>query len=100
MTQLELIGHRIGQSLGEHLTKDTARFKDDLDIMKFICRDFWIALFQKQVDNLRTNHQVKLLFHYLNFKCISLHLLFLGCLCFARQQFQTFYSHLGWKAIP
>jgi len=34
------------------------RFKDELDIMKFICRDFWSALYQKQVDNLRTNHQV------------------------------------------
>uniref|UniRef100_H2Z7F9 Trafficking protein particle complex 6B n=1 Tax=Ciona savignyi TaxID=51511 RepID=H2Z7F9_CIOSA len=25
--------------------------------MKFICRDFWTSMFQKQVDNLRTNHQ-------------------------------------------
>ncbi|WAR19866.1 TPC6B-like protein [Mya arenaria] len=38
-------------------TKDTARFKDDLDIMKFICKDFWSVVFKKQIDNLRTNHQ-------------------------------------------
>uniref|UniRef100_A0A8D1L6F4 Trafficking protein particle complex subunit 6B n=2 Tax=Sus scrofa TaxID=9823 RepID=A0A8D1L6F4_PIG len=38
-------------------TKDTARFKDELDIMKFICKDFWTTVFKKQIDNLRTNHQ-------------------------------------------
>ena len=39
------------------LTKDVSRFKDELDIMKAICKDFWSAVFKKQVDNLRTNHQ-------------------------------------------
>lgn len=33
------------------------RFKDELDTMKFICTDFWAALYKKQIDNLRTNHQ-------------------------------------------
>jgi len=47
-------------------TKDTPRFKDDLDIMKFLCKDFWNAVFKKQVDNLRTNHQVSI------FQCSSL----------------------------
>lgn len=42
------------------LTKDTVRFKDELDIMKFICKDFWTCVFKKQIDNLRTNHQVTL----------------------------------------
>ena len=42
------------------LTKDTIRFKDELDIMKFICKDFWTCVFKKQIDNLRTNHQVTL----------------------------------------
>ena len=39
-------------------TKDCTRFKDELDTMKFICKDFWNSVFKKQVDNLRTNHQV------------------------------------------
>lgn len=26
--------------------------------MKFICKDFWTSVFRKQIDNLRTNHQV------------------------------------------
>ncbi|CAF93021.1 unnamed protein product [Tetraodon nigroviridis] len=44
--------------LPRRLTKDAARFKDELDVMKFICKDFWTCVFKKQIDNLRTNHQV------------------------------------------
>lgn len=25
--------------------------------MKFICTDFWVSIYKKQIDNLRTNHQ-------------------------------------------
>ncbi|XP_002131721.2 trafficking protein particle complex subunit 6b-like [Ciona intestinalis] len=57
VSQLESLGFRIGVSLGEQLTKDLPRFRDELEVMKFICRDFWSSLYQKQVDNLRTNHQ-------------------------------------------
>ncbi|XP_035809390.1 trafficking protein particle complex subunit 6b isoform X2 [Amphiprion ocellaris] len=63
ITKLENMGLRVGQGLIERLTKDTARFKDELDIMKFICKDFWTCVFKKQIDNLRTNHQ------YLAFTC-------------------------------
>lgn len=52
------MGHRVGQAMIDRFTKDSPRFKDELDIMKFICKDFWTAIFKKQVDNLRTNHQV------------------------------------------
>ncbi|XP_004436435.2 trafficking protein particle complex subunit 6B [Diceros bicornis minor] len=57
ITKLENMGFRVGQGLLERFTKDTARFKDELDIMKFICKDFWTTVFKKQIDNLRTNHQ-------------------------------------------
>uniref|UniRef100_A0A3Q0RXY4 Trafficking protein particle complex subunit 6B n=1 Tax=Amphilophus citrinellus TaxID=61819 RepID=A0A3Q0RXY4_AMPCI len=57
ITKLENMGFRVGQGLIERLTKDTARFKDELDIMKFVCKDFWTCVFKKQIDNLRTNHQ-------------------------------------------
>ncbi|XP_045913119.1 trafficking protein particle complex subunit 6b isoform X3 [Micropterus dolomieu] len=66
ITKLENMGFRVGQGLIERvkltallfrLTKDTVRFKDELDIMKFICKDFWTCVFKKQIDNLRTNHQ-------------------------------------------
>ncbi|KAF3859866.1 hypothetical protein F7725_000121 [Dissostichus mawsoni] len=41
ISTLENMGCRVGQGLVERLTKDTARFKDELDIMKFVCKDFW-----------------------------------------------------------
>ncbi|CAD5113175.1 DgyrCDS2364 [Dimorphilus gyrociliatus] len=57
VSKLEKMGHRVGQGMIDRFTKDSPRFKDELDIMKFICKDFWTAVFKKQVDNLRTNHQ-------------------------------------------
>lgn len=41
------------------MTRDSPSFKDELDILKFICKDFWTKVFRRQVDNLRTNHQVQ-----------------------------------------
>ncbi|XP_033115833.1 trafficking protein particle complex subunit 6b-like [Anneissia japonica] len=57
ITKLEAMGYRVGQSLIERVLKEAPRFKDELDVMKFICKDFWSSIFKKQVDNLRTNHQ-------------------------------------------
>lgn len=36
----------------------STRFADPLDTVKFICKDVWSALWDKPVDNLRTNHRV------------------------------------------
>jgi len=41
------------------LCRDRGLFADTLDIVKFICKDIWIILWDKQVDNLRTNHRVR-----------------------------------------
>ncbi|KIZ02500.1 Trafficking protein particle complex subunit 6B [Monoraphidium neglectum] len=38
-------------------SRDKARLGDTLEVIKFLCKDFWQALFKKQVDNLRTNHR-------------------------------------------
>lgn len=39
-------------------SRDKARLGDTLEVIKFLCKDFWQALFKKQVDNLKTNHRV------------------------------------------
>ncbi len=39
------------------MTREKPRFLDTLDVVKFICKDFWVSLFQKQIDNLKTNHR-------------------------------------------
>ncbi|CAL8080737.1 unnamed protein product [Orchesella dallaii] len=57
LSKLEFIGFSTGYRLIERLLKDSTRFKDELDTIKFICKDFWVAIYKKQIDNLRTNHQ-------------------------------------------
>ncbi|XP_071833095.1 trafficking protein particle complex subunit 6b-like [Apostichopus japonicus] len=56
ISKLEQMGCRVGQSLSERFTRDSPRFGSELDIIKFICKEFWVGTFKKQVDNLRTNH--------------------------------------------
>lgn len=56
-SRLEKQGHRLGQLLAERYTKDRPSFQDDLDRIKFICKDLWQVVFAKQVDNLKTNHR-------------------------------------------
>ncbi|KAJ3195469.1 Trafficking protein particle complex subunit 6B [Irineochytrium annulatum] len=55
--KLEALGYKVGAAMAERITKERPRFVDSLDIVKFICKDFWIAVFKKQIDNLKTNHR-------------------------------------------
>ena len=55
--KLEGIGFSIGYRIAERMTKDRARLSTTLDIIKFLCKDFWAEVFQKQVDKLQTNHR-------------------------------------------
>eukprot|EP00002_Diphylleia_rotans_P036658 TRINITY_DN8101_c0_g1_i2.p1 TRINITY_DN8101_c0_g1~~TRINITY_DN8101_c0_g1_i2.p1 ORF type:complete len:114 (-),score=23.49 TRINITY_DN8101_c0_g1_i2:47-388(-) len=57
-TKLELMGFRVGQRLIERMCRDHPRFNDNLEIIKYICKEVWNELFKKQIDNLRTNHRV------------------------------------------
>ncbi|CAI5449965.1 unnamed protein product [Caenorhabditis angaria] len=56
-TKLETIGFRVGRSLVEKVARDSPKLVTELEIVKFICKEFWVSVFGKQVDNLRTNHQ-------------------------------------------
>jgi len=60
----------------EQMTRDIPRFKNELDVLVFVCKQFWQQAWHKPVDNLKTNHQV-------NTKCIFYVMLILltGCLC-------------------
>uniref|UniRef100_F6R0S8 Trafficking protein particle complex subunit 6A n=1 Tax=Monodelphis domestica TaxID=13616 RepID=F6R0S8_MONDO len=57
LTVLEGMGFRVGQGLAERLPRGALAFREELDTIKFLCRDLWGAVFRKQTDNLRTNHQ-------------------------------------------
>jgi len=56
-SRLESIGAVVGGNLAERLSRDKTRFQDTLDTIKFICKDLWTVMWDKQVDNLRTNHR-------------------------------------------
>jgi trafficking protein particle complex subunit 6 len=56
---IEQTGYDLGQRIMEKLIITQIIFlKEELEIFKFICRDFWQHIFSKQIDNLKTNHKV------------------------------------------
>lgn len=55
--RLEGLGFRVGQGLSERFSRDRPRFTDSLDVIKFLCKDLWMIVFKKQIDNLKTNHR-------------------------------------------
>ncbi|RPD81509.1 transport protein particle component [Lentinus tigrinus ALCF2SS1-7] len=55
--RLEAIGMHVGANMAQRLCHDRGLFADTLDAIKFICKDLWSACWEKQVDNLRTNHR-------------------------------------------
>ncbi|GCF01308.1 trafficking protein particle complex subunit 33 [Zygosaccharomyces mellis] len=62
LDRLRNIGFEIGNKVTELLVfsnNPNLHFKDMdlLSVMKFICRDVWRQMFNKQVDNLKTNHR-------------------------------------------
>ncbi|CAA7397870.1 unnamed protein product [Spirodela intermedia] len=55
--RIEAIGYQVGLQLSERYTMERPRFTDNLEAIKFICKEFWSELFKKQIDNLKTNHK-------------------------------------------
>ncbi len=43
------------------MTRDRERLLETLDIMKWLCREFWPEAFRKSVDKLQMNNMVRLL---------------------------------------
>ncbi|KAK9831437.1 hypothetical protein WJX81_004605 [Elliptochloris bilobata] len=54
---VDAIGFRTGRQLAERYTANRARLGEPLEVIKFVCKEFWMEVFRKQVDNLRTNHR-------------------------------------------
>lgn len=57
-TRLEAIGHHVGANLADRLARDKPRIAEPLEVLKFVCKDVWMGVYDKQIDNLRTNHRV------------------------------------------
>ncbi|KAL5534808.1 hypothetical protein ACEPAG_1272 [Sanghuangporus baumii] len=69
--RLEAIGLHVGANIAERLCRDRPRFAETLDAVKFICKDVWSTCWDKQVDNLRTNHRGVYVLQDNQFKPIS-----------------------------
>lgn len=53
----ELYGYRVGRSLAEVITRDMARLTNQLSVLKFVCKELWVLVYGKPIDNLKTNHR-------------------------------------------
>lgn len=73
--RIETYGYSLGLKLAEVLlyknTTSGTKLVDILDIMKFVCRDVWKCLYNKQMDNLRTNHRGTFVLVDNNYKLIQ-----------------------------
>lgn len=54
---IEAIGLRLGRALAERYTQQKGRMTEQLDVIKWACKELWSEVFRKQVDSLRTNHR-------------------------------------------
>jgi Transport protein particle (TRAPP) component len=87
--RLEPLGFRVGQGIAERFSRDRPRFTDNMDVIKFLCKDLWTILFRKQIDNLKTNHRV-----------CCLGGVDVGCICINGQQFQMVFSYVDDIRVP
>ncbi|WWC90738.1 uncharacterized protein L201_005675 [Kwoniella dendrophila CBS 6074] len=55
--RIERIGLMVGGYIAEKLTLARPPLASHLDIIKFICKDLFLYVYSKQIDNLRTNHR-------------------------------------------
>lgn len=56
--RLDNLGYDIGYRYIERVAENQRVLDSDpLDVVKFICKDFWEAVFKKKIDKLQTNHR-------------------------------------------
>ena len=69
---IEEVGRNIGRKTVDLISKDVlVKFTTQLDVIKFICTEFWKYMFSKPVDNLRTNNSGTFIFNDDAFKLIA-----------------------------
>ncbi|CAN0294719.1 unnamed protein product [Ascophyllum nodosum] len=56
-TRLENMGYEVGFRLVERTCQRRWMAGEQLEAIKFVCKDLWSELFKKQVDKLQTDHQ-------------------------------------------
>lgn len=69
--KLERMGFQIGYKFAERFVINHQKFGVTLDVIKFMCKDLWTALFGKNVDKLQTNHKGIYVLHDNTFSWIN-----------------------------
>ncbi|DAZ99940.1 TPA: hypothetical protein N0F65_008747 [Lagenidium giganteum] len=71
--KLEALGYDVGYRFAERhrSAKDRPRMNEALDVIKFVCKDFWISVFKKQIDKLQTNHRGVFVLQDFSFRWLS-----------------------------
>eukprot|EP00468_Gymnochlora_sp_CCMP2014_P000311 CAMPEP_0167743964 /NCGR_PEP_ID=MMETSP0110_2-20121227/2311_1 /TAXON_ID=629695 /ORGANISM="Gymnochlora sp., Strain CCMP2014" /LENGTH=140 /DNA_ID=CAMNT_0007628399 /DNA_START=150 /DNA_END=572 /DNA_ORIENTATION=+ len=68
---MESMGMHVGKRLAERYTCYVPRINAQLDMIKFICKEFWTEVFRKQADKLQTNYQGIYVLHDYNLPWFS-----------------------------
>ena len=69
--EVKAIGYSVGARIMEIVATEQIWHKEEKETMRFMCKDFWQHLFDKQIDRLRTNNKGVYLLHDINFKWIN-----------------------------
>ena len=57
-SRIAALGEEVGAALAELLTsRKKPPLSSQIEIVKWVCKDFWSAVFSKPIDNLKTNHK-------------------------------------------
>jgi hypothetical protein len=65
--KLDAIGFATGHRLIGRLTFNRKLMKTELDVVKYLCKDFWLAVFSRKIDKLQTNNKGVYVLHDNNF---------------------------------
>ncbi|XP_011403378.1 PREDICTED: trafficking protein particle complex subunit 6B-like [Amphimedon queenslandica] len=71
ISKLEALGYGVGARMMERSCRDVPRFRTELDAMVFLCKQFWVHLFNKQIDHLKTNNQDVFVLYDNNFRLLT-----------------------------
>jgi len=66
--RLDHMGYEVGYRLMERVAQRRVLPSETLEIIKFICKEFWTEVFKKQVDKLQTDHRGTFVLKDLNFR--------------------------------
>eukprot|EP01041_Mallomonas_annulata_P009087 gene9087-18829_t len=69
--RLDNIGYEVGYRYVEKVAQQRPLPTDHLEMMKFICKDFWEDVFRKKIDKLQTNHRGVFVLSDIKFKWLE-----------------------------